>query len=156
MKNYLRAVLATGLSLLLVGCPSQSATKISRDGSPPDFWTAEFLGFGVRLVRDPEGGCQYLKVSDGGITPRLAPDGFQVCDRRGSARAVADVSPPEVSRRWTVVKAHPLEVLLLDPETRCKRVVRVVWSEGFGLEQLVQDLPCDPEAASDPEILEAP
>lgn len=34
---------------------------------------------GVRLRTDNGTGCQYLETKGGGLSPRLAPDGKQVC-----------------------------------------------------------------------------
>jgi hypothetical protein len=37
------------------------------------------------LLRDHGTGCQYLRVRGSGITPRLNPDGTQVCTRKETA-----------------------------------------------------------------------
>lgn len=33
----------------------------------------------VVIYEDTENGCQYLRAAHGGITPRLSPDGTQIC-----------------------------------------------------------------------------
>jgi hypothetical protein len=43
----------------------------------------------IRVWRDPDTGCQYLLWRgrrDGGITPRLTPDGRPICGPQGSAK----------------------------------------------------------------------
>jgi hypothetical protein len=39
-------------------------------------------GVSVAYFRDRETGCEYLYHYNGGITPRLNPDGTQVCTRK--------------------------------------------------------------------------
>lgn len=36
---------------------------------------------GNYIIRDTETGCQYLRSSQGGTTPRMGPDGKQICDK---------------------------------------------------------------------------
>jgi hypothetical protein len=38
----------------------------------------------VQMFTDTENGCQYMTTMDGGITPRLNPNGTQVCDRKAA------------------------------------------------------------------------
>jgi len=49
-----------------------AAASRETDFDPP----RQYIG-GAKLVTDPANGCQYLV--DRGITPRLKPDGQQVC-----------------------------------------------------------------------------
>jgi len=35
--------------------------------------------FTVWIIQDPDNGCQYLASYTGGVTPRMAPSGTQIC-----------------------------------------------------------------------------
>lgn len=61
-------VLSYGLSLL------GNAFGLSVDDSDRDGWNRS----GARIVTDYKTGVQYFRVSGGGITPRLNPDGSLV------------------------------------------------------------------------------
>jgi hypothetical protein len=65
-----------GVTAVLVAIMAAGCTGQTTPTDPP------LMGDGVRLVIDELTGCEYLALQWGGITPRLAPDGRQVCRLR--------------------------------------------------------------------------
>jgi hypothetical protein len=68
------------LALLgVVGCKPMPSDKLENDAVLPAHFHEH-----VVVWTDPSNGCEYLLYAEykqGGITPRLNPDGTQICER---------------------------------------------------------------------------
>jgi hypothetical protein len=62
---------------LLASCgpASTSGVDIPEPEKPTDYWDIY-----VTVLIDPVTKCEYVRIPRGGVTPRLKPDGTQICD----------------------------------------------------------------------------
>jgi hypothetical protein len=87
-------ILCFSSALLLAGC-DQNGSPFQSEPIKTKRLEGKILGKSnggeeIRAWRDPETGCHYLlwrgRRSEGGITPRLTPDGRPMCGPEDSAK----------------------------------------------------------------------
>lgn len=88
MKQSIKAAL---LILAFIGCVSaciklestEAGASTNAPKSQPESFGIEDMGTttlrGIHVITDPKTKCQYILVTDSGITPRMHSDGIQVC-----------------------------------------------------------------------------
>lgn len=82
-KTVAKVVLLAVAGTALAACESKltPAEEAAIESGPTLERIGPYGDNGNYIIRDSENGCQYLRSSQGGTTPRMGPDGKQICDK---------------------------------------------------------------------------